>query len=110
MNLIFMVGENKKSRRGAGLRGRLLSFLKGGNQASSRGLMTPRVFLLAPCGAQAVLFAQEAPKHSLSELGRHLNRDVAALSQAALQLTMQIGANLDLTARRDAFQKRLEKV
>jgi hypothetical protein len=47
---------------------------------------------------------------SLSELGRYLNRDVAALSQAARRLTMLMGENLDLAVRRDALRKMLEKV
>ena len=60
--------------------------------------------------ALAALYVREAPKLSLSELGRYLNRDVAALSQAARRLTMLMGENLDLAVRRDALRKMLEKV
>jgi hypothetical protein len=60
--------------------------------------------------ALAALLVREAPHLSLSELGRHLNRDVAALSQAARRLGMQIKENPDLAARRNALQKMLEKV
>jgi REP element-mobilizing transposase RayT len=60
--------------------------------------------------ALAALLVRETPTLSLSELGRHLNRDVAALSQAARRLGMQIRENSDLAARRNALQKMLEKV
>jgi len=60
--------------------------------------------------ALAALLVREAPQLSLSELGRHLNRDVAALSQAARRLAMQIAENPELAARRNALQKMLEKV
>lgn len=57
--------------------------------------------------ALAALLVREAPQLSLSELGGHLNRDVAALSQAARRLTLRMGENPDLVERRDALLKRL---
>ena len=53
---------------------------------------------------------REVPQMSLTELGRYLNRDVAALSQAARRLAMQAVDNSELAARYDALQRMVFKV
>ena len=49
---------------------------------------------------------REVPQLSLTELGRYLDRDVAALSQAARRLSAQAVDNTELAARCDALQQK----
>jgi chromosomal replication initiation ATPase DnaA len=60
--------------------------------------------------ALAALLVREAPNLSLTDLGRHLNREVAALSQAARRLAVQVAESPELAERLDAVAKILGKV
>jgi REP element-mobilizing transposase RayT len=60
--------------------------------------------------ALAALLVREMPSLSLTDLGRHLNRDVAALSQAARRLAEQIAESSELAERWNTVGKMLEKV
>ena len=55
--------------------------------------------------AQAALLVREAPHLSLSELGRHLDRDVAALSQAAQRLALRVANDQEQAARWNALRE-----
>lgn len=64
----------------------------------------------AEARAVAALLVRESENCTLVELGRLLNREVSALSQAARRLSEQLAGNHALEKRVDSFRVRLENI
>ncbi len=76
------------------------------SELSAAGKVKPH----AEARAVSALLVRESAHYSLTELGRQLNRDVAALSQAARRLAEQLYDNRILRLRVDELRVRLENV
>jgi REP element-mobilizing transposase RayT len=64
----------------------------------------------AEARAVSALLVRESANCTLTELGRFMNREVAALSQAARRLSEQLTDNQTLKIRVDVLRERLENV
>jgi REP element-mobilizing transposase RayT len=76
------------------------------SELSAAGKVKPH----AEARAVSALLVRESAHYSLTELGRLLNRDVAALSQAARRLAEQLYDNQILRLRVDELRERSENV
>jgi hypothetical protein len=64
----------------------------------------------AKARAVSALLVRESENCTLTELGRLLKREVAALSQAALRLSEQLADNHAMKMRVDELRDRLENI